>query len=255
MAAILGRIADALERLAPHPPAAIDPLAHAVLRWDGARLEAVEAAGALPLARFVGVDRQRDAMLANARALSRGGQAHDMLLWGARGMGKSALVRSVAAHVGVPLRLVELSAGDLRSLPALFAVLPAAGAWLVWVDDLVLGDGEARLLRSLLDGGTRARPGNVRLVVTSNHRHLLQRVASTEVRHARDEEDDQLALADRFGLTLGFHAAGQDEYLEMVRRHAEAAGKAWERGAALEFAATRGSRSGRTAWHYVVGLG
>lgn len=255
---ILSRIADALERLAPTPAAAIDPRHHPHMHWNGARLHTVAAAPALPLDRFVGVDRQIAAVRANLAALAAGRSAHDMLLWGARGMGKSALIRAATADVGEPLHLIEVGARDIATLPALFALLPAECAYLIYVDDLVMaqGDDTTRMLRSLLDGGIAARPANARLAVTSNHRHLLVRrsTESSEVRHARDETDDQLALADRFGLTLGFHAASQDEYLEMVRRHAAAADITWSERDALEFAATRGSRSGRTAWHFVVGL-
>lgn len=256
--AILSRIADALERLAPPLPAPIDPRQHRHMYWNGSRLQAVVAAPALPLNRFVGIEAQVAAVRANLAALAAGLGAHDMLLWGARGMGKSALIRAATADVGEPLHLIEVGARDIASLPALFALLPREGAYLIYVDDLVMapGDDAARMLRSLLDGGIAARPVNARLAVTSNHRHLLVRrpTDSSEVRHARDEADDQLALADRFGLTLGFHAAVQEEYLEMVRRHAAAAGVAWSERDALEFAATRGSRSGRTAWHFVVGL-
>jgi hypothetical protein len=196
------------------------------------------------------VDAQVAALRQSLGALARGAPAHDMLLWGARGMGKSALVRAVAAETGAAL--VAAAAGDLATLPRLFERLAAAGRpFLLFVDDLAFAaaDPEVRLLRSLLDGGIAARPGNVRLAVTSNHRHLVERDHG-DARHARDAADDQLALVDRFGLVLGFHVPDQPTYLEMVRRHLAAEGLGFDETEAIAFALARGGRSGRTAWHF-----
>lgn len=247
---LLQRIACALERLAPPLPPEADPATGQSFRWDDARLLAVDTPVAIPLDRFAGVDSQIAALAQNVRALAAGAPAHDMLLWGARGMGKSALVRSVVAATPVPL--VQASGDMLVTLPALFDRLRACPRpFLVFVDDLAFeaADPSVRLLRSLLDGGIAERPANVRLAVTSNHRHLIEREAA-DSRHARDAADDQLALVDRFGLVLGFHAPDQNTYLDMVRRHLAAEGLGFEPGEAIAFALARGGRSGRTAWHY-----
>jgi predicted AAA+ superfamily ATPase len=247
---VLLRIAHSLERLAPGTAPEADPALGQAFRWDGARLDPVARFDALPVARFAGVDAQVAALRQSIGALARGAPSHDILLWGARGMGKSALVRAVAAEAGVAL--VQASAGQLASLPRLFARLAAAGRpFLLFVDDLAFAaaDPEVRLLRSLLDGGISERPANVRLAVTSNHRHLVER-DSSDARHGRDAADDQLALVDRFGLMLGFHVPDQADYLEMVRRHLGAEGLGFDEAEALAFALARGGRSGRTAWHY-----
>jgi predicted AAA+ superfamily ATPase len=249
------RIAHALERLVPPALPEADPATGPHFRWDGARLHGVTAAMALPLDRYVGVDGQIAALSQNVGALKAGAAAHDMLLWGARGMGKSALVRSVAVQFGVAL--VQAAGDALGTLPALFARLAGVDRpFLLFVDDLAFAaaDPGVRLLRSLLDGGIAERPANVRLAVTSNHRHLVEREAA-DSRHARDSADDQLALVDRFGLVLGFHAPDQATYLEMVRRHLAAEGLGFEAAGAagadaIAFALGRGGRSGRTAWHY-----
>lgn len=248
--AALLRIAHSLERMAPDAPPEADPARGPAFRWDGVRLAAVARLDALPLARFAGVDAQIAALRQSIGALARGAPSHDMLLWGSRGMGKSALVRAVAAETGVAL--VQASAGQLSTLPRLFARLEAAGRpFLLFVDDLAFAaaDPEVRMLRSLLDGGISERPANVRLAVTSNHRQLIEREAA-DSRHARDAADDQLALVDRFGLVLGFHTPDQETYLEMVRRHLAAEGLGFDETEALAFALARGGRSGRTAWHY-----
>jgi len=250
----LMRIADALERLAP---AAVDeaaPDSGPTLSWDGRHLRRAVPTPPLPVRLFLGVDMQRDALRGALAALKAGRPAHDILLWGARGMGKSALVRSLSAEAG--LTLVEAPATLFETLPALFDRLaPAPGPFLLFVDDLAFapGDPAVRILRSLLDGGVRARPPQVRLVVTSNHRHLVARPADEpDARHARDRADDALALVDRFGLVLGFHEASQETYLAMCAAYLAEAGRPLDAAEALAFALARGGRSGRTAWHYRV---
>lgn len=248
---LLARIADALDRLSPPTPAEADAMAHPAYRWDGHRLLAVLRPNALPLDRFAGVDSQLAAIRQNLAALQANAAAHDMLLWGSRGMGKSALVRSVSAERGVAL--VQCAGDVLATLPALFDRLRGQSRpYVIFVDDLAFAatDPGVRLLRSLLDGGVAERPANLRLAVTSNHRHLVEREQTESSRHGRDSQDDQLALVDRFGLVLGFHAPDQDTYLEMVRRHLSAEGLEMDAGDALQFALGRGGRSGRTAWHY-----
>ena len=264
MSDALERIAAALERLAPPIPPATDWSAHPAYVWDHAGVRAVEAIDAPPLALLKGIDAQKAAVTANVARLASGAAAHDMLLWGARGMGKSALLRAAvaAAQAERPgaLALVQAAPDALVSLPALFAALRAVERrFLVFLDDLGFESGDAlaaRHLRSWLEGGVEARPGNVRLAVTSNRRAILDRQASEQddPLNPRDAIDDKLALADRFGLSLGFHACSQDDYLAIVAGYAEAHGLAWESADALEWARRRGARSGRVAWQYVTEL-
>lgn len=256
----LARIAAALERIAPPRATEADPLTHPAYLWRRGRLVAVGGFDPLPLDLLGGIDAQKATLLDNARRLAAGHAAHDALLWGARGMGKSALIKSVAGAVqgeGGDLALVEL-ADDLDALPALFARIVETGrAWIVFVDDLGFDDlAAARRLRSLLEGGAEARPANARLHVTSNRRHIVPRMHGddAEAVNPRDAADDRLALADRFGLSLGFHACDQDAYLAMVSGYAANLGLDWSRDDALLWASQRGARSGRVAWHYAVEL-
>ena len=259
IASALLQIAHSLDRLAGQGQAGADPAVGLAFRWDGSTLHAVASLSALPISRFAGVDRQVADLSRNIGALARGAPAHDMLLWGARGMGKSALVRAVAADRQVAL--VQAAGDTLGTLGALFERLSAVPRpFLLFVDDLAFAgaDPQVRTLRSLLDGGVAERPANIRLAVTSNHRHLVERPAGDgrqngilgDGRHARDAADDQLALVDRFGLVLGFHVPDQSTYLEMVRRHLDAEGLPLDETDAIAFALARGGRSGRTAWHY-----
>jgi predicted AAA+ superfamily ATPase len=232
--------------------------------WDHAAARAVPRIEAPRLELLRGIDQQKAAAAENVLRLARGHAAHDMLLWGARGMGKSALVRSavVAAQEREPGRiaLVQVATDAVASLSALFTALgPLERRFVVFIDDLGFAPGDAmgpRHLRSWLDGGVEARPGNVRLAVTSNRRAILHREASEQgdPLNPRDAVDDQLALADRFGLSLGFHACSQDEYLAIVRGYAEEHRLAWTEAEALEWAKRRGSRSGRVAWHFITEL-
>lgn len=250
IAAALLQIAHSLDRLAPPAATDADPADGRAFRWDGRALHAIARPNVLPIDRFAGVEAQVAALRQNIGALAAGAPAHDMLLWGSRGMGKSALVRSAAAETAVAL--VQASADGLSTLPALFDRLETAGRpFLLFVDDLAFTatDLDVRALRSLLDGGIAERPANVRLAVTSNHRHLVERPPA-DSRHARNSSDDQLALVDRFGLVLGFHVPDQQAWLEMVRRHLAPEGLALDEADAIAFALARGGRSGRTAWHY-----
>lgn len=261
---LLGRIADALERLAPSRPDSIDWLAHPAYLWTGSTARPIARIEASPLALLQGIDRQKLAVRENVARLAAGSAAHDMLLWGARGMGKSALVRAAvrAAQEEAPGRLALVQAGtdSLETLPALFAELGAVDRnFLVYIDDLGFPEGDTdgpRHLRSWLEGGIEARPANVRLAVTSNRRAILPREMSeqNDPINPRDAVDDRLALADRFGMALGFHACSQDEYLAIVRGYADEHGLEWEEADALEWAKRRGARSGRVAWHYVIEL-
>lgn len=251
----LRRIADALDRLAPPapPPVADDAPAY---RWHGGSLTPA-AYHPLPLDLLTGIDDAKATLVENCRRLAAGHAAHDALLWGARGSGKSALVKAAVGAIPA-LALVELAASDLDSLPELFAVLAGwARPVVVFIDDLGFDDaGAARVLRSVLDGGASARPANVRLYVTSNRRHIVKRDMAEQdsAINPRDTIDDALALADRFGLSLGFHVADQPTYVAMVEGYARAYGLPFDAADAIRFATQRGSRSGRVAWHYVVEL-
>lgn len=266
---VLARIADALQRLAPARTAATDWLSAPAYLWAGGAGRPIARIEAVPLDLLKGIDRQKQAVSENVARLAAGHAAHDMLLWGVRGMGKSALVRAAvaAAQEEQPARLALVQAGTdaLDTLPALFAELGGARRnFLVYIDDLGFADGDThgpRHLRSWLEGGIEARPANVRLAVTSNRRAIVPRQMSeqdTESGHGplnpRDGVDDRLALADRFGLALGFHACSQDEYLDIVRGYAAEHGLSWDEADALEWARRRGARSGRVAWHYLVEL-
>jgi len=241
-----------------------DWLAAPAYVWDHAAARAVTRIDAPRLALLRGIDRQKAAAAENVLRLARGHAAHDMLLWGARGMGKSALVRAavLAAQEAEPGRiaLVQVATDAVASLSALFGALgPVERNFVVFIDDLGFAPGDAmgpRHLRSWLDGGVEARPGNVRLAVTSNRRAIVARDAGEqgEPLSPRDAVDDQLALADRFGLSLGFHACSQDEYLAIVRGYAEEHALEWNEADALEWAKRRGARSGRVAWHFVTEL-
>lgn len=257
----LDRIAAALERLSPPPPAPADPHAHPAYVWRDRALSPARAFEPLPLAMLHGLDAQRDALTANLARLASGHAAQDVLLWGARGTGKSALVKSAVAHVqaeGGDLALIEAVGPRLDTLAELFALIaPVPRAFAIFLDDLGFdAAGDARALRSMLEGGAEARPANARLLVTSNRRHLIPRDIAEQASaiNPRDSVDDNLALADRFGLSLGFHAIDQDTYVEIVRHYAEAHGLGFDPAEAVNWATRRGSRSGRVAWQYVVDL-
>lgn len=257
----LERIADALERLSPPPAAPIVGRASAY-HWDGQALHFAQHFKPLPLSVLSGIDTQRDTLMANSWRLARGHGAHDILLWGAKGSGKSALVKAGVGAVqaaGGALALVEIAVDHLASLPALFDQLARWDiASIVLIDDLGFDAGQAgvRGLRSVLDGGISARPDSVRLYVTSNKRSIVARdmVEQAAAVNARDVLDDQLALADRFGLSLGFHSFDQDMYLGIVAKYAAHLGLDFDPADALQWAVQRGSRSGRVAWHYAVEL-
>lgn len=258
----LDRIAAALERIAPQAPAPVDWCAAPAYVWQRDRARAVAAIEAPSLDLLRGIDAQKAAVVANVARLAAGHAAHDMLLWGSRGMGKSALLRAAvaAADAERPGRIALVQAGADPGLATLFAHLGAIDRnFLVFIDDLGFdaGDSEGpRHLRSWLEGGVEARPRNVRLAVTSNRRAIVERHMreQDDPINPRDAVDDQLALADRFGLSLGFHAASQDDYLAIIAGYAARFGLDHDPADALEWSRRRGARSGRVAWHYVVEL-
>ena len=259
----LARIAAALERLSPPPPRSADPAAHLAYVWRDGVLVGVRAFAPLPLQLMTGVEAQKAALGQNMRRLAAGLPAHDVLLWGARGTGKSSLVKSVVAAVqadGADIALVEVAPDRIATLPRLFDLIAATPrSFAIFVDDLGFeegADGGVRALRSLLEGGAEARPDNARLHVTANRRHIVARTFGEEERavNARDVADDRLALADRFGLSLGFHTVDQPTYLAIVAAYARQHDLPFDERDAIAWATGRGARSGRVAWHYVVEL-
>lgn len=260
----LARIAAALERLAGIGPAMPDWTAAPAYVWDQNGARAVTSLVAPPLDLLLGVAAQKALVTSNVARLAAGHAAHDMLLWGARGTGKSALLRAsvIAAQQQDPtaLALVQIAPTAFPALPRLFAALGAESRrFVVFIDDLGFADGDSegpRALRSWLEGGVDARPANVRLAVTANRRAIVPRHAAEQDDpiNPRDAVDDKLALADRFGLSIGFHACSQDDYLAIVGGYCAHLGLAWEPGEALEWAKRRGARSGRVAWQFVTEL-
>ena len=266
----LTRIADALDRLSP-PPAAIPSFTEAdayVWHTGPDRLEPVRRVARVPLEQLVGIDRARDTLLANTLQFARGHAANNALLWGARGMGKSSLVKAAHAEAvaqGLPLVLVEISRDDLDSVGRLLAILGDSDRrFLLFADDLSFSsdDAQYKSLKAVLDGGLSGRPPNVVLYATSNRRHLMPRDMIDNERataiHPGEAVEEKVSLSDRFGLWLGFHPCGQDEYLAMIQGYCAAYGLdvAPEvlRAEAIEWQATRGARSGRVAWQFFTDL-
>ena len=263
---LMERIADALERLGPGRPqlpdfGSADAFAfHA----ETGRFQPVASVNSVPLSLLKGIDRQRDTLLANTERFAKGLPANNALLWGARGMGKSSLVK--AAHGNVPgLKLVEIHREDIVALPLVLNHLRRTDdRFILFCDDLSFEavDTSYKSLKAILEGGVEGRPPNVLLYATSNRRHLMPRdivenERSTAI-NPSDAVDEKLSLSDRFGLWIGFHTCSQDEYLAMVNGYAEHYGLddpgSDLRREALEWAATRGSRSGRVAWQFIQDL-
>ncbi len=261
---LLIRIADALERIAPKPLPATDWRACPAYVWTGESARGVEHLQSPELGLLRGIDSQKERVVTNVARLAQGHAAHDMLLWGSRGMGKSALVRAAVRAAQSPypasLALVQVAQDALSGVSALFAELGRhERRYLVFIDDLGFEEADLsgpRLLRSWLEGGVEARPANVRLAVTSNRRAIVARSLGEQDDpiNPRDAVDDRLALADRFGLSIGFHNCTQDDFLAIIAGYAEEIGLAWEPADALEWAQRRGARSGRVAWQYIAEL-
>ncbi len=265
----LDRIAAALERISPPPAPAPDFTAHAFAWHTGPdRLEPVARVSRVEIGLLVGVDRVRDILLANTLQFARGLPANNALLWGARGMGKSSLVKAVHAEVvrqGLPLKIVELAREDLASVPRLLALLAASPARCVlFCDDLSFShdDQQYKALKAVLDGGIAGRPDNVVFYATSNRRHLMPRDMIENERSSAispsEAVEEKVSLSDRFGLWLGFHPCSQDEYLAMIDGYCAAHGLSVDpavlRAEAIEWQATRGARSGRVAWQFFLDL-
>ena len=260
----LARIADALERIAPPPAPPVDLRHHAAYHWDGAQLAAITDFLPPDYALLTGIDRQKAAC---PRQYGRGSpQAcqRTMSSCGAHAAPanprRSRLASGKVQADGHDIGLVDFASSDLKALPTLLSILRAVDRpFVLFVDDLGF-DGEhagnARALRSILQGGATARGGRVRLYATSNRRHIVSRSMSeqNDPINPRDVVDDQLALADRFGLSLGFHAVDQDIYVAIVEGYAARYGLPFDAADAVQWATQRGSRSGRVAWQYVVEL-
>ncbi|MFS4438788.1 ATP-binding protein [Paracoccaceae bacterium GXU_MW_L88] len=260
------RIAAALERLAPPAPEAPDFSAPALVWRDGGLHEA-RAIAHVDLDLLVGLDRNTETLLANTRQFARGHMANNALLWGARGMGKSSLVKAVfmASREEGPLRLVEIPREDLPQIGRLLSMLAGrAERFLLFCDDLSFDkdDSHYKSLKAILDGGIEGRPDNVLLYATSNRRHLMPRDMIENERqsgiHPSEAVEEKLSLSDRFGLWLGFYPADQDTYLKIIRGYVDRLGISITdealRAEAIEWSQTRGARSGRVAWQYICDL-
>ena len=265
------RIAEALERMAPAPAAAPDLATADAFVWHMMpdRLEPVTKVNRIALPLLVGIDLARDTLLENTLHFAQGFRANNALLWGARGMGKSSLVKAVHAEVlarGHSLKIVEVQREDLPSIGRLLNMLRAVQGYrfLLYCDDLSFShdDQHYKSLKAVLDGGIEGRPENVVFYATSNRRHLMPRDMIENERSSAispsEAVEEKVSLSDRFGLWLGFHACSQDEYLAMVRGYCDAYGIAIDdaalRAEAIEWQATRGGRSGRVAWQFFTDL-
>ncbi|HCL65658.1 MAG TPA: AAA family ATPase [Rhizobium sp.] len=267
----LRRLTDAVERLAGPGPAENDWDSADCFVWSPARshLQAVAKPNRVALTLIRGVDHVRDILHDNTLRFAEGFAANNVLLWGARGMGKSSLVKAVHADIrastGISLKLVEVHREDISSLPALLDILKDVDhRIIIFCDDLSFDhdDTAYKSLKAALDGGIEGRPNNVLFYATSNRRHLLPRhmmenEQSTAI-NPSEAVEEKVSLSDRFGLWLGFHKCSQDDYLTMIDGYADYFRLPLDRASlhaqALEWATTRGGRSGRVAWQYIQDL-
>lgn len=272
---LLERLVAALERISPPPSALPDLDAEgAAQAWvwhaNPDRLDPVPQVSRVPLDLLIGVDRARDTLLDNTRRFADGMPANNALLWGARGMGKSSLVKAVHAEVNQgrdrPALLVEIQREDIPSVGRLLTLLRGAPhrRFILFCDDLSFDkdDSHYKSLKAVLDGGVEGRPDNVVFYATSNRRHLMPRDMIENERSTAispsEATEEKVSLSDRFGLWLGFHACAQDQFLTMVRGYCDAYGIAIDdddlRAEAIEWRQTRGAISGRVAWQFVTDL-
>jgi len=272
---ILLRIVGALERLAPEEPPTVSLDAADAFVWlaESHTLDPVKAINRVEYHLLQGIDRQADQLLENTRRFAQGLPANNALLWGARGMGKSSLVKAVHAQVNAGAKengherliLVEIHREDIPSLPRLLHILRDCGRPCVLFCDDLSFDGEDasyKSLKAVLEGGIEGRPANVIFYATSNRRHLMPRdmienERSTAI-HASEAVEEKVSLSDRFGLWLGFHNCDQDVYFAMIEGYAKHFGLEIPveqlHAEAKEWTITRGSRSGRVAWQYIQDL-
>jgi uncharacterized protein len=268
---LLRRIADALDRLAPKPPGANDVNAADAFIWhaEGDRLLPVPSVNRVDLSLLQGVERQRDTLFENTQRFANGLPSNNALLWGARGMGKSSLVKAIHAAVNAErpraLALVEIHREDIPTLPRLLAILRASTRrFVLFCDDLSFDGGDAsyKSLKAVLEGGIEGRPDNVVFYATSNRRHLMPRDMIENERSTAinpgEAVEEKVSLSDRFGLWLGFHACDQETYFAMIegyaRYHELDIDRATLLAGANEWSITRGARSGRVAWQFVQDL-
>ncbi|MGN6159537.1 MAG: ATP-binding protein [Devosia sp.] len=269
IAASLERIAVRLEAMAPAPPAKTPVLGDAdAYHWDAAngRLMPVPKVSRVPFGLLKGIDSVRDTLLANTEQFAKGFAANNALLWGARGMGKSSLVKAVhaevAGHIEGRLILIEISREDIESLPRLMRLIAREPAhFIVFCDDLSFDRDETsyKSLKAILDGGLEGRPDNVLFYATSNRRHMMPRDMIDNERataiNPGEAIEEKVSLSDRFGLWLGFHNCDQPTYLAMIHGYRDAYGLAIDDvtldAGAIEWAQTRGARSGRVAIQYI----
>ncbi len=268
---LLTRIAEALERLAPPPPGPPNLAGADAFIWqpDTGRLVPVPQVNCVGIALLHGVDRQKRILLDNTLRFARGFPANNAMLWGARGMGKSSLVKAAhaAANDAAPgsLALIEIHREDIRTLPDLLNALRAQSRRsLILCDDLSFEkeDADYKALKSVLDGGIEGRPANVLFYATSNRRHLMPRDMIDNERSTAinpgEAVEEKVSLSDRFGLWIGFHNCDQDAFRAMVEGYADAMRLPIERDdlhrQANEWSVTRGSRSGRVAWQFIQDL-
>ena len=265
----LERLIEAVSRLAPPAPPVADLDAADCFVWNAERvgLDPVTRVNRVEIGLIKGVDRVRDILVENTERFANGLPANNVLLWGARGMGKSSLVKAAQAAVNAvpgrsPLKLIEIHREDIDTLPRLMTTLKAsAHRFILFCDDLSFDhdDTSYKSLKAALDGGVEGRPDNVIFYATSNRRHLLPRDMIDNERSTAinpgEAIEEKVSLSDRFGLWLGFHKCSQDDYLEMVNGYAAhyglPIGEEQLRAEALEWSTTRGSRSGRVAWQFV----
>lgn len=263
----LGKIAMSLENLTPKQNEPQDLSLAQAFVWQGAQgqLQPVHKVNRIPIKLLQGIDRQLDLLRRNTERFSQGFSANNALLWGARGMGKSSLVKAMHAEIADKddrLKLIEIHREEIETLPHLMAQLREQDyRFLVFCDDLSFDhdDTSYKSLKAVLEGGIEGRPDNVLFYATSNRRHLLPRDMMENERstaiNPSEAVQEKVSLSDRFGLWLGFHNCAQDEYLAMVEAYAAhfnlKTDKAQMRASALEWATTRGSRSGRVAWQFI----
>ncbi|PWJ79411.1 hypothetical protein C7441_11519 [Pseudaminobacter salicylatoxidans] len=269
----LDRLIEAVGRLAPAPVPQTDLDSADCFVWNASPgfLEPVQRVNRVDIGLIRGVDRVRDILVDNTERFAAGLPANNVLLWGARGMGKSSLVKAAHATINAehkdaaPLKLIEIHREDIDTLPKLMNILKAAPfRFILFCDDLSFDhdDTSYKSLKAALEGGVEGRPTNVIFYATSNRRHLLPRdmidnERSTAI-NPSEAVEEKVSLSDRFGLWLGFHKCSQDEYLDMIsgyaRYHDLRIGADALRAEALEWATTRGSRSGRVAWQFIQDL-
>ena len=271
IAGLLARIADSLERLAPRPAPRTDFDSADAFVWhaDTANLEPIVKVNRLDIKLLQGIDRQRDTLYENTLRFAQGLPANNALLWGARGTGKSSLVKAVHGDIAQDrpghLALVEIHREDIPTLPRLLGFLrQSQRRTILFCDDLSFDGGDAsyKSLKAILEGGIEGRPENVIFYATSNRRHLMPRdmienERSTAI-NPSEAVEEKVSLSDRFGLWLGFHNSDQDTYFAMIEgyvRHfdLDIAESKW-RAEAIEWSVTRGARSGRVAWQYTQDL-